>query len=249
MNTNAEHWAYEELRKRLSEKTQTWVPPQQDPSEPQVRRITTFVDHDLGTVFLMHPRARAKINEGLFETIYPHIVRTLDGEPLEIPTIDEIRQIVSDARHELEASRVVTFLMTDPARPVGTSERPLWFFRFTLKVRLFRYILSSECVISIPFPAAGTWLLDLLADARIRETATHVSADSNEFQFSISSDASNSYEQDDEWKAALATNFTGHVRIAEYVDQFEQDPFNYLRRSQMIETVAATYGKAARPIE
>lgn len=243
MDTKAEHWAYEELRKRLEEKTQVWIPPQQDPREPQIRQIRTFPDHDLGTVFLMHPRARAKINEGLFDRIYPHILRTLDGEPLEIPAIDEIRQIVSDARRELEASRLVTFLMTDPARPVGTSERPLWFFRFTLKVQLFSYILTSECLISIPFSAAGTWLLDLLADTRIHETVPHLSGDSNGFQLNISSEAGDSYEQDDDWKAALATTFKGHVRISEYVDQFEQDPFNYLRRSQMIEAIVATYDR------
>src|ERR1041384_5625487 len=154
MKKQTEHWAYEELRKRLEEKTETWTPTPQDTNEPQIRRITKYTDHELGTVFLMDPQTREEIDETLLETIYPHIMTAIEGERLTIPTIDQVQQIISDCR-EAEASRAITFQMSDPARPVTTNERPLWYFSFRLQVQLLRYMLASECLISIPFSVAG----------------------------------------------------------------------------------------------
>jgi hypothetical protein len=243
MKRKTEHWAYEELRKRLEEKTETWTP-LQDAGEPQIRRITKYVDHELGTVFLMDPQARNEIDEAVLERIYPHILETVEGGPLNIPSISEIQQEISYGRN-IEASRVVTFLMTDPTRPVGTNERPLWYFRFTLEVRLLSYMLSSDCLLSIPFPAAGSWLLDVLADTRLQDLPPSLSADSHAFVLSISSGAGKSYLQDD-WKRPVSALFTGHIRIAEYVDRFEDDPLNYVRRSEMIEAIAMTYQRVTQ---
>jgi hypothetical protein len=96
MNKETKHWAYEELRKQLEEQTQTWTSPVQDTSEPQVRRVTKCADHELGTVFLMDPQAREEIDEALIEEFYPHIVGIMEGEPLNIPTLEEIQQMISD---------------------------------------------------------------------------------------------------------------------------------------------------------
>ena len=240
MNKKTEHWAYEELRKQLEVKTQTWTPPVQDTSEPQVRRVTKYADHELGTVFMMDPQAREEIDEALLEEFYPHIVGIMEGEPLNIPTLEEIQQEISDGR-EPEASRVITFLMIDPARPVGTNERPLWRFIFTLQVRLLSYMLLSECLISIPFAGAGPWLLDLLTDSRIHELTPNLSADSDGFILNVSSGAGKSYYLDGSWKEPVSVLFRRHVRIAECVDRFELEPFNHIWRSQMIEAIATTY--------
>jgi hypothetical protein len=240
MNKETKHWAYEELRKQLEEQTQTWTSPVQDTSEPQVRRVTKCADHELGTVFLMDPQAREEIDEALIEEFYPHIVGIMEGEPLNIPTLEEIQQMISDGR-EPEAGRVITFRMIDSARPVGSNERPLWSFIFTLQVRLLSYMLSSECLISIPFAAAGPWLLDLLTDARIHELRPDVSADSDGFILNVSSDAGRSYYLDGSWKDPVSALFRGHVRIAECVDRFEREPLNNIWRSQMIEAIVRTY--------
>ncbi|MDX6528480.1 MAG: hypothetical protein QOH41_770 [Blastocatellia bacterium] len=239
-----EHWAYEELRKRLEEKTESWVPHLQDASQPKIGRVTKVPDHELGHIFLMDPRLRVEQDEVLLQRIYPHILETMDGQPLVVPGIEKIQGTIQDGR-EWEASRVVTFLMEDPARPVLRNDRPLWYFRFTLSVRLLTYMLSSNCSISIPFAAAGPWLLDVLADYRIQEAAPHLSTDEDEFVLSVSSGSGQTFLGED-WKEPIAARFTGHLGVAESVDRFERDPHNYILRSQMLEALASTYPERLR---
>lgn len=239
MKRKKEHWAYEELRKRLEEKTESWVPHLQDASEPQIGRVIRIPDHERGIIFLMDPQARVEMDEVLLERIYPHILETMAGQVLAVPSVEKIQQTIQDGR-EWEASRVVTFLMEDPARPVLTNDRPLWYFRFTLSVRLLTYMLSCDCLISIPFAAAGSWLLDVLADSRIQEAAPQLSTDRNEFVLNVSSGAGQSFLGDD-WKYPIAARLTGHRRIAESVDRFEREPHNYILRSEMVEAIVSTY--------
>jgi hypothetical protein len=235
MKTKKEHWAYEELRKRLEEKAESWVPHLQDASEPQIRRVIRIPDHERGIIFLVDPQARVEMDEILLERIYPHILETMEGQALVVPGIEKIQQTIQDGR-EWEASRVVTFLMEDPARPVLGSDRPLWYFRFTLSVRLLTYMLSCDCLISIPFAAAGSWLLDVIADSRIQEAAPRLSTDQDEFVLSVSSGAGLTFLGDD-WQYPVAARFTGHLRIAESVDRFEREQHNYIRRSEMVEAI------------
>ena len=192
----------------------------------------------------MDPRLRVEQDEVLLQRIYPHILETMEGQALVVPSIEEIQRTIQDGR-EWEASRVVTFLMTDPARPVLTNDRPLWYFRFTLKVRLLTYMLSSDCLISIPFAAAGPWLLDALADSRIQEAAPQLSTDEDEFVLNLSSGAGQTFLGED-WKDPIAARFTGHLRIAQLVDRFESDPHNYILRSQMVEAIVSTYPERLR---
>jgi hypothetical protein len=244
MKRKKEHWAYEELRKRLEEKTESWVPHLRDASEPQIGGVIRIPDHERGLIFLMDPRARVEMDEVLLERIYPHILETMDGQPLVVPSIEEIQRTIQDGR-EWEASRVVTFLMEDSGRPVVTNDRPLWYFRFTLSVRLLTYMLSCDCLISIPFAAAGSWLLDVLADSRIQETGPQLSIDRDEFVLNLSSGAGQTFLGED-WKDPVAGRFTGHLRIAESVDRFERDPHNYILRSEMVEAIASTYPERLR---
>jgi hypothetical protein len=113
MKRKKEHWAYAELRERLEEKTESWVPHLQDASESQIRRVTRIPDHERGTIFLMDPQARVEMDEVLLEQIYPHILETMEGKALVVPSIEKIQQTIEDGR-EWEASRVVSFLMEDP---------------------------------------------------------------------------------------------------------------------------------------
>jgi hypothetical protein len=244
MKRKQEHWAYEALRKRLEEKTESWVPHLQDASEPQIRRVTRIPDHERGIIFLMDPHARVEMDEALLERIYPHILDTMEGQALVVPSIEKIQQTIQDGR-EWEASRVVTFLMEDPSRPVLTSDRPLWYFRFTLSVRLLTYMLSCDCLISIPFEAAGWWLLDVIADSRIQEAAPRLSTDQDEFVLSVSSGAGQSFLGKD-WKDPIAARFKGHLGIAASVDRFEHEQYNYILRSQMVEAIVSTYPERLR---
>lgn len=239
MKRKTEHWAYEELRKRLEKKTESWVPHLQDASEPQIGRVIKVPDHELGHIYLMDPRLRVEQDEVLLQRIYPHILETMAGHPLVVPSIEEIQRTIQDGR-EWEASRVVTFLMEDPARPVLTNDRPLWYFRFTLSVRPLTYMLSCDCLISIPFAAAGSWLLDVLTDSRIQEASPHLSTDQDEFVLNVSSGAGQTFLGED-WKDPIAARFTAHLRIAESVNRFEREPHNYILRSQVVEAIASTY--------
>jgi hypothetical protein len=187
----------------------------------------------------MDPQARVEMDEVLLQRIYPHIVETMDGQALVVPSIEKLQQTVEDGR-EWEASRVVTFLMEDPARPVLTNDRPLWYFRFTLSVRRLTYMLSCDCLISIPFAAAGSWLLDVIADSRIQEASPHLTIDEDEFVLKVSSGAGQTFLGED-WKAPIAGRFTGHLRIAASVDRFEREPHNYILRSEMVEAIVSTY--------
>jgi hypothetical protein len=240
MKSKREHWAYEELRKHLEEKTESWVPHLQDASDPEIRRVTRIPAHERGWIFLMNPALRQELDLDLFDRIYPHILEVMEGHSWVVPTMEEIQRTTQDG-HEWVASRVVVFLMTDPARPVLSNNRPLWYFRFTLSVRPLSYMLTSECLISVPFAAAGSWLLDVLTDSRLQEAAPRVSVDQDEYVLSLSSGAGQSYK-DDEWKDPVSTLFLAHVEIAKYVDQFEQQSNNRILRSRMIETITAVYG-------
>lgn len=239
MKRKKEHWAYEELRKRLQEKAESWVPQLQDASEPQIRRVVRIPDHERGTIFLMDPQARVEMDEVLLGRIYPHILETMEGQALVVPSTEKIQQTIQDGC-EWEASRVVTFLMEDPARPVSINDRPLWYFRFTLSVRILTYMLSCDCLISIPFVAAGSWLLDVLADSRIQEAAPQLSTDRDEFVLNVSSGAGQTFLGED-WKDPIAARFTDHLSIAESVDRFEREPHNYILRSQMVEAIVSTF--------
>jgi hypothetical protein len=187
----------------------------------------------------MDPQARVEMDEVLLERIYPHILDTMEGQALVVPSIEKIQQTILDGG-EWEASRVVTFLMEDPARPVSTNDPPLWYFRFTLSVRLLTYMLSCDCSISIPFAAAGSWLLEVLTDSRIQEAAPRLSTDRDEFVLNVSSGAGQTF-LGEEWKHSMAARFIGHLRIAESVDRFEHEPHNYIRRSEMLEAIVSTY--------
>lgn len=239
MKRKKEHWAYEELRKRLEEKTESWVPHLQDTSEPQIRRVVRIPDHEVGTIFLMDPQARVEMDAILLQTIYPHILETMEGQAFIVPSIEKIQRTIREGR-EFEASRVVSFLMTDPARPVLRNDRPLWYFRFTLSMRILTYILSCDCSISIPYAAAGSWLLDVLADACIQEAAPRLSIDGDEFVLNVSSGAGQTFLGED-WKNPIAAKLTGHLRIAESVDRFEREPHNDILRSEMLEAIVSTY--------
>jgi len=245
MKRKREHWAYEELRKHLEEKTESWVPHLQDASEPQIRRVTRIPDHERGRIFLMNPDLRQELDRVLLERIYPHVVETMDGQWLVVPSIEEIQRTIQDG-NEWIASRVVTFLLTDPARPIMKSDEPLWYFRFTLSVRPLSYMLSSDCLVSIPFAVAGAWLLDVLTDSRIQETSPHISADVDEFILNFSQCAGENVLTDD-WQAPVSALITSHLRIAEHVDQFERQPYNYRLRSKMVEVIAATYHQRVGP--
>lgn len=244
MKRKTEHWAYEELRKRLEEKTESWGPHLQDASEPRIHRVTRIPDHERGHIFLMDPQLRVEQDEVLLQRIYPHILETMEGQALAVPSIEKIQQTIQDGR-QWEASRVVTFLMEDPARPVLTNDRPLWYFRFSLSVRLLTYMLSCDCLISIPFAAAGSWLLDVLADSRIQEAGPELSIDEDEFVLKVSSGAGQTF-LGEEWKYPISARLTGHLRIAESVDRFERDPHNYIVRSQMVEALVSTYPERLR---
>lgn len=187
----------------------------------------------------MDPDLRQELDQVLLERIYPHVVETMEGQWLVVPSIGEIQRTIQDG-HEWIASRVVTFRMTDSARPILENGRPLWAFNFTLSVRPLSYMLSSDCSVSIPFAVAGSWLLTVLTDSHLQETAPHISADVDEFILNFSQGAGESYITDD-WKARVSALFTGHLRIAEVIDQFEQQPHNYILRSKMIKAIAATY--------
>jgi hypothetical protein len=239
MKRKPEHWAYEELRKRLEEKTESWVPHLQDASDPQIRRVTKIPDHELGHIFLMDPKLRLEQDEILLQTIYPYIQETMEGQSLAVPRVEKIQRTIQDGR-AWEASRVVNFLMEDPARPFLTNDRPLWHFSFTLSVRLLTYMLSCDCSISIPFAAAGPWLLEVLADSRIQEASPQLHTDRDEFVLHVSSGAGQTFVGDD-WKDPIAASVTGHLRIAESVDRFGREPYNYIVRSQMVEAIASTY--------
>jgi hypothetical protein len=163
----------------------------------------------------------------------------LEGQALVVPGLEEIHEMIQDGR-EWEASRVVTFRMEDPARSSLTDDRPLWAFHFTLSVRLLTYMLSSQCLVSIPFAASGSWLLDVLADSRIQGLVPPLSSDRDEFVLNISSGAGQTL-LDQDWKYAVATRLTGHLRIAESVDRFESELHNYILRSEMVEAIASSY--------
>ena len=100
-------------------------------------------------------------------------------------------------------------------------------------------MLSADCLISIPFAAAGSWLLDVLAEHRIQGVAPQLSIDCDEFLLKISSGAGQTFIGED-WKSPVAARLTGHLRIAEAVDRFESDPHNYILRSQMVDAIALT---------
>jgi hypothetical protein len=238
MKRKPKHWAYDELRKRLEEKTESWFPPQ-DASGPQIRSVRRIPEHERGIIFLMDPQARVEMDEILLQQIYPHILETLERQALVVPSLEEIHQMIQDGR-EREASRVVTFTMEDPGRSVLTNSRPLWNFRFTLSVRLLTYMLSSECLVSVPFAAAGSWLLDVLANSRIQEVVPQLSSNHDAFVLNISSGAGQTLLGED-WKYPIAARFVGHLGIAESVDRFEREPHNYILRSQMVEAIASTY--------
>lgn len=245
MKRKREHWAYEELRKHLEEKTESRVPHLHDASEPQIGRVIRIPDHERGRIILMNPDLREELDRGLLERIYPHIVETMYGQWLVAPSIEEIQRTIQDG-HEWIASRVVSFRMTDPARPILTNDEPLWTFNFTLSVRPLSYMFSSHCSVSIPFAVAGPWLLDVLTDSRIQETSPHISADLDEFILNFSQGAGENVLTND-WQAPVSALLTGHLRIAEHVDQFERQPYNYLLRSKMIEAIAATYQQRVGP--
>src|SRR6267142_2233710 len=103
MKRKKEHCAYEQLRKRLEEKTESWVPHLQDASEPQIRRVTRIPDHERGTIFLMDPQARVELDDVLLQRIYPHILETMEGQALAVPSIEKIQRTIQDGR-EWEAS-------------------------------------------------------------------------------------------------------------------------------------------------
>lgn len=239
-----EHWAFQVLRKRLAEKTETFVPPpeQKDDSDPQVLRITRHVDHEGGTVFLFDPDLREELDDNFFNELYPLILNEFENQPFTVPPRDEIR--LTDERPPIEGARNALFIMQDPARPVLSKNRPWWYIRFNLEVRVIRYMLKTELHLSLPFDTQLDWVLDLLVDFKDSNFPPCLTADEDQWilQFSWARGQSYLFAQE-EWGKILTEPFRKHIGIAKAVDLFSRRPNNRLLKSNMRHLISEMYGK------
>jgi hypothetical protein len=145
-----EHWAFDELRKKLSEKEEIIIPDSDEHSdcEPKTLRITKPAVYESEAILLFKPSLKVRIHNNFYNFLYPKILEVIENSPLKINKIDEIKLIENTT---FEASCLAYFSLNDPKRPFGISEEKWWNIGFELKISDEKYLLDPRLSIAIPY--------------------------------------------------------------------------------------------------
>lgn len=120
------HWAYRELVRKLEE--------QGGPRPPRERGKPHPVEEQ-GTLFLFDPAVRAELDETITEILWPQVLKGLEGSSIRI---HEEKTVLANIRDKCwpEATRELTFLLEDPARPTTDGQNNIWYVRGNMRASL-----------------------------------------------------------------------------------------------------------------
>jgi hypothetical protein len=215
----AEHWAFDELRKRLLE------------------------GKEGDTILLFEPSLKARIYDNFYNYLYPKIVGAFENSQLQINKIDEIKLIEHTT---FEPSCVAYLSINDPKRLFGISEEKWWHIGFELKITEEKYLLDPRLSIRFPYWMESDWILDFIIDSRKWNTKPHISADHEWLNLSFE-DGTRKYsyfrynfDDDDELKVTLET-FNRSLSIAKAIDLFAENPTNRFLKSHMLQVIREMY--------
>ncbi|HLM62067.1 MAG TPA: hypothetical protein VK308_14770 [Pyrinomonadaceae bacterium] len=239
-----EHWAFQALRKRLSERTQIVESPRKssDQNEPAVLRTIIPADWEFGTVFLFDPELKERLESFFHSSLYPPIAKIFESCDFVIPAADQIK-LTEHA--EPNAALNAAFLMTDPKRRVLTPESPWWYISYNLDVSDGGYFLRTELQLSLPFSVNSDWILEFLAaTANDWSIPPSLSTDIDEFVLSFSRGQGRSFiTSADDSITHLTEPFVKHIKIAKAIDRFSRQPEKHILRNKMLDLVKKIYGE------
>jgi hypothetical protein len=227
------HWAYKELLRKLEE--------QDKPQRPPGQLGGPFPIPEEGTLFLFDPEVRLELDETITEKLWPQVLRGLEGARIQIYQEDAILADIKDKRWP-EATRQLTFLLEDPAKPVSAGRQTIWYVRGMIESRLLSYMLSFDLMLFLPMEVNLGRISLLLSDERLISPPT-LSVDGNTYSLNFSWGRGGGYWNE---KIApeklIADSILKHLQIIEAAEQLEYDPADLELFDKLTTAVINMYG-------
>ena len=147
-------------------------------------------------------------------------------------------------KHYPQATRIRIFLLEDEGRPVGGSERPLWYVRGTLSCRLMDYMLSFDLILGMPRTFDLHRLIRLMEDDRFRAIPPTLEVAGDDYTVTFSYGRGGQYLAPDAAPEKLITEgIRKHLELIETVDRLKADLDNKLLFNRLSNAIISMYGE------
>jgi hypothetical protein len=230
MRTNLDHWAYAELENKLTAKT------------AQANANPTEL-HEFGTFFLINPALRHEIDGIIHRALWPAVIEGVAGSRIRIYQERKALSQIRDTRSP-ELSRELTFLLEDPQRAIGDSNRPPWYVRGTLEGRPFTYMLKFDLILELPITFDLFALLSLMAHQDLGAMPPTLSVDHETYSVQFSWGRGGPYAAAEDGPEIFITDaIVSQLEIIDAMEELEEANFeNEVLFERLTNSIVAFYG-------
>jgi hypothetical protein len=229
------HWAYAELKKRLSEQRAQEV--------ERFRDGEIRVTQEYGTAFLFDPAARAKLDEEIRRRYFPAVLRGLQRSQICVHDEENVLSRIVDERNPV-ATRELVFLLADPLLPPAGPDSPAWFIRGTIECSLEFCMLRFELILGLPLSFPLEPIIELMADRRMEGMPPSLSIElrtsgKREYTLSFSWGRGSAVGMEQ----VITESVKKHLAIIQAVDRLELQWGNLELFSALSARIIAMYGE------
>jgi hypothetical protein len=226
------HWAYRELVRKFED--------QGKPHLPRKRGEPIPIEEQ-GTLFLFDPAVRAELDETITELMWPQVLRGLEDTYIRIYGEDAILAAIKDKCWP-EATRQLTFLLEDPARPIVAGQKTIWYVRGNIRCSLLSYMISFDLILYLPMEVNLGRIILLMSDEHLVIPPT-LSIDGDSYSLTFSWGKGGGHWNKDVAPERLITDsIRKHLKIIEIADQLESSPADPRLFDNLTTTILAMYG-------
>lgn len=237
MRSERTHWAYRELEERLAGRAF-------DQPTKTIRKLP-----EVGTVFLEDRGMRKELDRLIIEELWPAVLEGVKASEIQIYQQANVLKTISTTRSP-ELTRELIFLLEDPGRPIGSSNRPPWYVRGTLEARSFIYVLTYDLILEFPVTVSLTALTRLMARPELGGLPPTLSIERGHHDGQQSS-----YCMELSWgrggskedpiyapESFITPSIRQHLRIIEAMKQLEEDSYETEGFASLFYEILAFYG-------
>jgi hypothetical protein len=175
-----------------------------------------------GTVFLFDPEAREALDEEIRSRYFPAVLKGLQGARIRVHHRKNILSNITDLRNHT-ATRRMTFLLEEPARPPSGPKAPPWHVQGIIDCCLEICTINFNIMLSLPSSVNLDLIFELMKDDRLRDNPPKLS-------FENRIPGTNGYTLSFSWGRGLfvgmepliTKSVIKHVEIIEAMNQLEK---------------------------
>ena len=108
-------------------------------------------DLDARSVLLTDPEQEQKLDNIILNEIWPGVIKAVSRHPVttKIGVNETPKQGIRTKGH-VYVARELTFMLEDPARPIGPETNPPWYCRETIECTNLGYMINSYFIVDFP---------------------------------------------------------------------------------------------------